>query len=277
MEAAQRVLRLPGVADKTFLITIGDRTVTGLVARDQMVGPWQIPVADVAVTLAGYETYRGEAFAIGEKAPLALIDAPASGRMAIGEALTNLAASQIESIGDIKLSANWMAPAGHPGEDAALFDTVKAVGMELCPALGISIPVGKDSMSMKTVWEDRNEKKAVTSPISLVVTAFAPTVDARKTLTPQLNTENRLTKLLLIDLGAGQNRMGGSALVQVYGAVGNVAPDVDVAARLKALFNAVQQLNREDKFSLIMTVPTAVCLSPCVKWRLPDIAGWILI
>lgn len=246
-QAAQRVLRLPGVADKTFLITIGDRSVTGLIARDQMVGPWQVPVADVAVTLAGYETYRGEAFAIGEKAPLALIDGPASGRMAIGESITNIAASLIDDIAELKLSANWMAPAGHPGEDAALFDTVKAVGMELCPALGISIPVGKDSMSMKTVWEEGGEKKAVTSPISLVVTAFAPTPDARKTLTPQLRTDLGDSKLLLIDLGAGKNRMGGSALAQVYGAVGNVAPDVDDAASLKAFFDAVQKLNREGK------------------------------
>jgi len=159
-DAANRVLRLPGVADKSFLITIGDRSVTGLVARDQMVGPWQVPVADVAVTLAGYQTYQGEAFAIGEKAPLALIDGPASGRMAIGESITNIAASLINDISDLKLSANWMAPAGHPGEDAALFDTVKAVGMALCPALGISIPVGKDSMSMKTVWDDAGEKKS---------------------------------------------------------------------------------------------------------------------
>ncbi|MCB5187014.1 phosphoribosylformylglycinamidine synthase [Methylobacillus caricis] len=245
--AAERVLRLPGVADKTFLITIGDRSVTGLVARDQMVGPWQVPVADVAVTLAGYETYRGEAFAIGEKAPLALIDGPASGRMAIGESITNIAASLIDDISDLKLSANWMAPAGHPGEDAALFDTVKAVGMELCPALGISIPVGKDSMSMKTVWEENGEKKAVTSPISLVVTAFAPTPDARKTLTPQLRTDLGDTKLLLIDLGAGKNRLGGSALAQVYGTVGNVAPDVDDDASLKAFFDGVQKLNREGK------------------------------
>ena len=246
-EAAQRVLRLPGVADKTFLITIGDRTVTGMIARDQMVGPWQVPVADVAVTLTGYETYRGEAFAIGEKAPLALINAPASGRMAIGESLTNIAASLIDDIGEIKLSANWMAPAGHPGEDAALFDTVKAVGMELCPQLGISIPVGKDSMSMKTVWEERGEKKAVTAPISLVVTAFAPTPDARKTLTPQLRTDLGETRLILIDLGAGKNRMGGSALAQVYGSVGNEAPDVDDADSLKHLFNAVQKLNREGR------------------------------
>jgi len=248
-EAAERVLRLPGVADKTFLITIGDRTVTGLIARDQMVGPWQVPVADVAVTLAGYETYRGEAFAIGEKAPLALINAPASGRMAIGEAITNIAASQISDISDLKLSANWMAPAGHPGEDAALFDTVAAVGMELCPELGISIPVGKDSMSMKTVWDDgaAGEKKAVTSPISLVVTAFAPTPDARKTLTPQLRTDLGDTKLILIDLGAGKNRMGGSALAQVYGETDNVAPDVDSAERLKAFFAAIQTLNAEGR------------------------------
>lgn len=255
--AAERVLRLPGVADKTFLITIGDRSVTGLVARDQMVGPWQVPVADVAVTLAGYQTYRGEAFAIGEKAPLALIDAPASGRMAIGESITNIAASLIDDISELKLSANWMAPAGHAGEDAALFDTVKAVGMELCPALGISIPVGKDSMSMKTVWDDystqaQGEKKAVTSPISLVVTAFAPTADARKTLTPQLRVDTQDqtigdTKLILIDLGNGKNRMGGSALAQVYGATDNITPDVDSAESLKAFFAGIQKLNRLDK------------------------------
>ncbi len=247
-EATARVLRLPGVADKTFLITIGDRSVTGLVAREQMVGPWQVPVADVGVTLAGYETYRGEAFAIGEKAPLALINAPASGRMAIGEAITNIAASLIDDLSDLKLSANWMAPAGHAGEDAALFKTVKAVGMELCPQLGISIPVGKDSMSMKTVWNDIGANntvvsKAVTSPISLVVTAFAATPDARKTLTPQLQS-NRETKLILIDLGAGKNRLGGSSLAQVYGAVGDVTPDVDDANQLKHFFYTIQQLNK---------------------------------
>ncbi len=256
-EAAERVLRLPGVADKTFLITIGDRSVTGLVARDQMVGPWQVPVADVAVTLAGYQTYRGEAFAIGEKAPVALIDAPASGRMAIGESITNIAASLIDDLSELKLSANWMAPAGHAGEDAALFDTVKAVGMELCPALGISIPVGKDSMSMKTVWDDystkpQGEKKSVTSPISLVVTAFSPTSDARKTLTPQLVVDSQYqavgdTKLILIDLGNGKNRMGGSALAQVYAATDNIAPDVDSADSLKAFFAGIQKLNRLDK------------------------------
>ncbi len=246
-EAARRVLRLPGVADKTFLITIGDRSVTGLVARDQMVGPWQVPVADVAVTLAGYQTNRGEAFAIGEKAPLALIDAPASGRMAIGEAITNIAAANIADIGELKLSANWMAPAGHPGEDAALYDTVRAVGMELCPQLGISIPVGKDSMSMKTVWDENGEKKAVTAPISLVVTAFAPVPDARKTLTPQLRTDLGPTRLILIDLGAGKNRLGGSSLAQVFGQTDNTAPDVDDPAKLKAFFTTVQALNSAGK------------------------------
>ncbi len=251
-DAAARVLRLPGVADKTFLITIGDRTVTGLIARDQMVGPWQVPVADVAVTLAGYQTYTGEAFAIGEKAPLALINAPASGRMAIGEAITNIAAAQIDAISNLKLSANWMAPAGHAGEDAALFATVKAVGMELCPALGISIPVGKDSMSMKTVWNEDGQDKAVTSPVSLVVTAFANTPDARKTLTPQLRTglsNQNLgeTKLILIDLGNGKNRMGGSSLAQVYGQVGNEAPDVDSPEQLKVFFTEIQRLNADNK------------------------------
>ncbi|HLD08530.1 MAG TPA: phosphoribosylformylglycinamidine synthase, partial [Methylophilaceae bacterium] len=216
-------------------------------ARDQMVGPWQVPVADVAVTLAGYETYRGEAFAIGEKAPLALINAPASGRMAIAEAITNIAASLIENLSDLKLSANWMAPAGHPGEDVALYATVRSVAMDLCPQLGISIPVGKDSMSMKSIWDENGTKKSVTSPISLVVTAFAPTPDARKTLTPQLRTDRGETKLILIDLGAGKNRMGGSALAQVYGETDNVAPDVDNAAQLKAFFSAIQDMNKEDK------------------------------
>jgi phosphoribosylformylglycinamidine synthase len=251
-DAVARVLRLPGVADKTFLITIGDRSVTGLIARDQMVGPWQVPVSDVAVTLAGYETNVGEAFAIGERAPLALIDAPASGRMAIGEAITNIAAAKIDDISNLKLSANWMAPAGHAGEDAALFATVKAVGMALCPALGISIPVGKDSMSMKTVWNDFSsdslgQDKSVTSPISLVVTAFANTPDARKTLTPQLRTDLGETKLILIDLGNGKNRMGGSSLAQVYGQIGDTAPDVDNPAQLKAFFTEIQRLNADNK------------------------------
>ncbi|MDO8925518.1 MAG: phosphoribosylformylglycinamidine synthase [Sideroxyarcus sp.] len=245
-EAIERVLRLPSVADKTFLISIGDRTVGGFTARDQMVGPWQVPVADVAVTLMGYNTNLAEAFALGERTPIAVLNAPASGRMAIGEAITNIAAAQIEKIGDIKLSANWMAAAGHHGEDAALFDTVKAVGMELCPELGISIPVGKDSMSMKTTWKEGEQNKAVTAPLSLIVTAFAPCSDARKTLTPQLAADTD-TVVLLFDLGAGKNRMGGSALAQVYKQVGDVAPDVDSARKLKAFFNLIQRLNRDGK------------------------------
>lgn len=241
-EAIERVLHLPSVASKTFLISIGDRSVGGMTARDQMVGPWQVPVADVAVTLMGFNTHRAEAFALGERTPLALVNAPASGRMAVGEALTNIAAAHIAKIGDIKLSANWMAAAGHHGEDAALFDTVRAVGMELCPQLGIGIPVGKDSMSMKTVWQDDKERKSVTAPLSLIVTAFAPCTDARDTLTPQLAADLDTT-LLLIDLGQGKNRMGGSALAQVYKQVGDVAPDVDDAAVLKAFFELIQQLN----------------------------------
>ena len=245
-EAVERVLRLPSVADKTFLISIGDRTVGGLTARDQMVGPWQVPVADVAVTLMGYNTNLGEAFALGERTPIAVLNAPASGRMAIGEAITNIAAARIEKIGDIKLSANWMAAAGHHGEDAALFDTVKAVGMELCPQLGISIPVGKDSMSMKTTWKEGEQAKAVTAPLSLIVTAFAPCSDARKTLTPQLVADTD-TVVLLFDLGAGKNRLGGSALAQVYKQVGDVAPDVDSARKLKAFFNLIQRFNASGK------------------------------
>ena len=245
-EAISRVLSLPAVADKSFLINIGDRTVGGMTARDQMVGPWQVPVADVAVTLMGFNTLQGEAFAMGERTPLAVLNAPASGRMAVGEAITNIAAAHIAKIGDIKLSANWMAAAGHHGEDAALFDTVKAVGMELCPALGISIPVGKDSMSMKTAWQEGEDKKAVTAPLSLIVTAFAPTADASKTLTPQLQPYTD-SVLLLIDLGNGKNRMGGSALAQVYGQVGNAAPDVNDPAKLKAFFETVQKLNGDGK------------------------------
>ncbi|MGH8660963.1 MAG: phosphoribosylformylglycinamidine synthase [Burkholderiales bacterium] len=242
-EAAYRVLRLPAVADKGFLITIGDRTVGGLTARDQMVGPWQVPVADVAVTLMGFDTHRGEAFAMGERTQLALVSPEASGRMAVGEALTNIAAAPISDIGDIKLSANWMAAAGHPGEDAALFDTVRAVALELCPQLGVSIPVGKDSLSMTTTWDDNGARKEVTAPLSLIVSAFAPVADVRGTLTPQLRTDCGDTVLLLVDLGAGLCRMGGSALAQVYGETGNSVPDVD-AERLKGFFRAVQVLNR---------------------------------
>jgi phosphoribosylformylglycinamidine synthase len=244
-EAVTRVLHHPAVASKSFLITIGDRTITGLVARDQMVGPWQVPVADCAVTATSFDVYTGEAMAMGERTPLALLDAAASGRMAIGETLTNLAASRIEKISDIKLSANWMAAAGHPGEDARLYDTVKAVGMELCPELGITIPVGKDSMSMKTQWRDEGTDKSVTSPLSLVVTGFAPVSDIRKTLTPQLRMDKGETDLILIDLGRGQNRMGASILTQVYGKLGSQAPDVDDAEDLKAFFAVIQGLNAD--------------------------------
>ena len=244
-EAVTRVLHHPAVASKSFLITIGDRSITGLVARDQMVGPWQVPVADCAVTATSFDVYTGEAMAMGERTPLALLDAAASGRMAIGETLTNLAASHIEKISDIKLSANWMAAAGHPGEDARLYDTVKAVGMQLCPELGITIPVGKDSMSMKTQWTDAGTDKSVTSPLSLVVTGFAPVSDIRKTLTPQLRMDKGETDLILIDLGRGQNRLGASILTQVYGKLGSQVPDVDDAEDLKAFFAVIQGLNAD--------------------------------
>ncbi|MBX3617439.1 phosphoribosylformylglycinamidine synthase [Nitrosomonas sp.] len=249
-DAVYRVLRLPAVADKTFLITIGDRSVGGLSVRDQMVGPWQIPVADVAVTSMGYQTVLGEAFAIGERTPLALIDPKAAARMAVGEAITNIAAAAIEGIESVKLSANWMAAAGHRGEDAGLYDAVYSVGMELCPQLGISIPVGKDSMSMKTAWEDSGEHKEVIAPLSLIISAFATVSNVRQTLTPQLRTDRGETELILIDLGRGLNRLGGSALVQVYKQIGNLAPTIDGefgAARLKAFFTAIQHLNRAGK------------------------------
>ncbi len=241
-EAVKRVLSCPTVADKSFLIHIGDRSVTGLVARDQMVGPWQVPVADVGVTASGFWAQTGEAMALGERSPIALINAPASGRMAVAEAITNLAAARIDSLSQIKLSANWMAAAGYAGEDAALFDTVKAVGMELCPALGIAIPVGKDSLSMKTVWQDNAQQKTMTAPLSLIVTAFAPVMDITKTLTPQLQ-EIESSELLLIDLGASKNRMGGSILAHCYGQLGDVCPDLDAPALLRAFFESIQTLN----------------------------------
>lgn len=241
--AALRVLQLPAVADKTFLITIGDRSITGMVTRDQMVGPWQVPVADLAVTASGLMGYTGEAMAVGERTPLALLDAPASGRMAIGEAITNIAAARIEQLSDIKLSANWMAAAGHPGEDARLYDTVKAVGMELCPELGIAIPVGKDSMSMKSVWEQAGAKREMAAPLSLIISAFAPVSDVRGTLTPQLRTDLGDSDLILIDLGKGQNRLGGSALAQVYGQVGHYGADLNDPDSLKRFFAVVQELN----------------------------------
>ncbi|MCX8145621.1 MAG: phosphoribosylformylglycinamidine synthase [Azovibrio sp.] len=241
-DAVYRLLKLPAIADKTFLISIGDRSVGGMTARDQMVGPWQVPVADVAVTTMGYQGYLGEAFAMGERTPVAVLDAPASGRMAIAEALTNLAAADIGDLGKVKLSANWMAACGFPGEDARLYDTVAGVS-RLCQQVGLAIPVGKDSLSMRTAWEEGGQQKQVVAPLSLIVTAFAPVADVRKTLTPQLQLDQGETELLLLDLG--KNRLGGSALAQVYNATGMDAPDVDEPAKLKALFDAVQQLNRD--------------------------------
>ncbi|MGB0238071.1 MAG: phosphoribosylformylglycinamidine synthase [Cycloclasticus sp.] len=241
-QAAYDVLRFPAVADKSFLIHIGDRSVTGLVARDQMVGPWQIPVADVAVTTSGFNHYTGEAMSLGERTPLALIDGPASGRMAIGEALTNLAASNIKGLNEVCLSANWMAACGEAGEDASLFDTVRAVGMELCPALGLAIPVGKDSMSMKMAWKEGAEAKTVSSPLSLIITAFSPVKDVRKTLTPELKTEVD-NSLILIDLGQGKNRMGGSVLAQTQQMMGEQAPDLDEPDVFKKCFDTIQMLN----------------------------------
>jgi len=242
-EALRRVLRLPTVADKTFLVTIGDRTVGGLVARDQMVGPWQVPVADAAVTASSFDAVTGEAMAMGERPPVALLDAAASARLAVAEAITNIASAPIARLGDVKLSANWMAAAGYPGEDARLYQAVRAVGEELCPALGLAIPVGKDSMSMQTVWEEPGRRRAVIAPLSLVVTAFAPVTDLRRALTPELRADAGTTELLLVDLGRGRNRLGGSALAQVYGGLGTEPPDLDDPALLRAFFAAVQDLN----------------------------------
>ena len=233
-EALSRVLNHPTVASKKFLITIGDRTVGGMVARDQLVGPWQLPVADVAVTANSYSGYGGEAMAMGERTPLALISSPASARMAVGEAITNIAAAGVRRLQDIRLSANWMAAAGTEGEDAKLYDAVQAVGMELCPALGITIPVGKDSMSMQTRWQD----KAVTSPLSLIISAFSPIGDVRETLTPELKPAGE-SVILLLDLGAGRNRLGGSILAQCFGQMGDTAPDLDDPARLQAFFDFI--------------------------------------
>ncbi len=246
-DAAERILRLPAVASKSFLITIGDRSITGQVARDQMVGPWQVPVADCAVTTSSYTETTGEAMSMGERTPVALLDAPASGRMAVAEAITNIASARIQNLSDIRLSANWMAAAGHPGEDERLYDTVKAVGMEFCPELGITIPVGKDSMSMGTTWQDNGQQKSVTAPLSLVISAFAPVSDVRLGVTPQLRTDVGETSLILVDLGRGRDRLGGSALAQVYGEVGARPADLDEPQDLKSLFQAIQQLLSEKK------------------------------
>ncbi|MGB1310534.1 MAG: phosphoribosylformylglycinamidine synthase, partial [Leucothrix sp.] len=245
-DAIKRVLSLPTVASKAFLITIGDRSITGMVNRDQMVGPWQVPVADVAVTATDYQGYTGEAMAIGERTPLALVNPAASGRMAIGEAITNVAAANIDKLSDMVLSANWMAAAGHEGEDAALFETVQAVGEEICPKLGICIPVGKDSLSMKTVWQQGDEPREMTAPLSLIVSSFSVVKDIRRTLTPALRTDKGDTCLLLIDLGKGMNRMAASALSQVYGQVGDIAPDFQDTEMMLGFFDTLQRLNERD-------------------------------
>jgi len=240
-EALLRVLRLPAVADKTFLITIADRSVTGMVHRDQMVGRYQLPLADCAVTAAGYKTTAGESMSTGERTPIALLDAPAAGRMAVAESLTNLAATDVGAISNVKLSANWMCACGEAGEDAKLFDTVKAVGIDFCPQVGVSIPVGKDSLSMRTVWQDnKGAFHRQVAPLSLIVSAFAPVKDVRKTLTPDLKTG--ASSLLLIDLGKGKNRLGASALAQVYNQVGDQPADADDPALLKSFFEAMQEL-----------------------------------
>ena len=245
-EALLRVLRLPGVGSKSFLITIGDRTVGGLNHRDPMVGPWQVPVADCAVMLADFAGYAGEAMALAERAPVALLGSAEAARLAVGEAITNLAAAPIAQLGDIRLSANWMAAVNHPGEDAALFDAVKAVGMQLCPELDISIPVGKDSLSMQTVWHDGEREQRTVSPVSLVITGFARVSDVRRTLTPQLQLGRGKSELWLVDLGRGRDRLGGSALTQVFNRAGGLPPDLEDAARLKGLFALVQEANALD-------------------------------
>jgi phosphoribosylformylglycinamidine synthase len=245
-EAALRVLRFPAVADKSFLIHIGDRTVGGLSARDQLVGPWQVPVSDVAITSSSFGSRTGEAMAMGERTPLAATNAPASGRMAVAEAITNIAAAPIEDLSKVRLSANWMAAAGHPGEDANLYDTVKAVGDELCRDLGVAIPVGKDSMSMRTRWDDGDGEHNVVAPVSLIVSAFAPVTDVRAHLTPQLRKTDEPSYLLLLDLADGRNRLGGSCLAQAYARPGGQTPDLDDPALLRGMFAAVQELNSRE-------------------------------
>ncbi len=244
-EAVERVLKLPAVGSKKFLITIGDRTVGGLTVRDQMVGPWQVPVADVAVTMSSFGSKTGEAMSMGERSPLAIIDSPASARVAIGETITNIAAASINNIKDIKLSANWMAAVGYKNEDQNLYDTVKVVGEDFCPALGLTIPVGKDSLSMRSIWRQSGKDKSVTSPLSLIITGFAPVVNVQRTLTPELKMDEA-SALLFIDLGQGKNRLGGSALAQVFNQVGNATPDIEPML-LKKFFAAIQKLNTQNK------------------------------
>ena len=246
-EALRRVLRFPAVADKTFLITIGDRTVGGMISRDQMVGPWQVPVADCGVTTADYFGVAGEAMAMGERTPVALLSSSAAARLAVSEAITNILAADVRALREVRLSANWMAACGEPGEDAALYAAVRAVGEELCPALGIAIPVGKDSLSMRTAWQDATGTKSVVAPVSLIISAFAPVADVRRTWTPQLRLEAEPTALLLIDLAAGRHRLGGSVLAQVYGELGDVPADLDTPAQLVALAAAMAELRANDR------------------------------
>ncbi|TAN06912.1 MAG: phosphoribosylformylglycinamidine synthase [Rhodanobacteraceae bacterium] len=237
-EAIERVLRMPSVAGKAFLIHIGDRSVGGLCSRDQLVGPWQVPVADCAVTLADFEGCAGEAMAMGERAPVAVLDGAASARMALGEAITNLLAAPVGQLGEVRLSANWMAAIGHAGEDAALYDAVQAVST-LCPVLGVSIPVGKDSLSMRTLWRDGHQEQRTIAPVSLIVSAFARIADARQTLTPQLRMDAGDSELWLIDLGAGRDRLGGSVLTQAYDRGGGMPPDFEHPERLRGLFDLI--------------------------------------
>ena len=272
--ATERLLRLPTIAEKTFLITIGDRSVTGMVARDQMVGPWQVPVANCAVTTAALDTYHGEAMSMGERTPVALLDFAASARLAVAEAITNIAATDIGELKRIKLSANWMSAAGHPGEDAGLYQAVKAIGEQLCPALEVTIPVGKDSMSMKTKWQQNGEDKAVTSPLSLVITAFARVEDVRKTVTPQLRTDQGDSSLLLIDLGLGENRLGASCLAQVYKQLGQTAPDLASPELLSNFFNAIQQLTTNQKLLAYHDRSDGGLLVSLAEMAFAGKAGW---
>jgi phosphoribosylformylglycinamidine synthase len=244
-DAIDRVLRFPAVADKSFLIHIGDRSVGGLSVRDQLVGPWQVPVSDVAVTAASFDGYAGEAMAMGERTPVAIAHGPASARLAVVEAVTNIAAADIRKLSDVRLSANWMAAAGHADDDAELYAMVRAIGEELCPALGIAIPVGKDSLSMRTVWNEGASERAVTAPVSLIVSAFAPVADVRRTLTPELVRGSADTVLLLIDIAGGRQRLGGSCLAQCYGAFGGEPPDVDDPGRVVSFFRAQRVLRDE--------------------------------
>jgi phosphoribosylformylglycinamidine synthase len=246
-DAAYRLLRFPAIADKTFLISIGDRSVGGMISRDPFVGPWQVPVSDVAVTLSDYTSITGEAMSMGERAPIALLNAAASGRMSVAESVTNIMAADIAKLSDVRLSANWMAACGEPGEDADLYATVKAIGEEFCPALGIAIPVGKDSFSMKTSWSEQGAARKMVAPLSVIISAFAPVRDARRTLTPQLRTDLGTTRLILIDLGVGRDRLGGSSLAQVFGQLGRITPDCDDPTLLTGFFKAIGELRAAGK------------------------------